>query len=93
MIVRDIRLRHDCVTFVMCERLYSSYFSPKTTQEDTKRKRFYGYTVGNIFSMMERESKTPRGGSDAITRSELVCRLKKLMTGLEKYGYNIKVRF
>ncbi|XP_059172759.1 uncharacterized protein LOC131953551 [Physella acuta] len=58
--------------------------------EDTKRKRFYGYTVGNIFSMMERESKNPRGGSDAITKSELVCRLRKLMVGLEKYGYNIK---
>ncbi|CAL1533261.1 unnamed protein product [Lymnaea stagnalis] len=58
--------------------------------EDSKRRRFYGYTVSNIFSMMERETKFPKGGSDVITKSELAGRLKKLLQALERYGYNIK---
>jgi len=59
--------------------------------EGAKKRRFYGYTVSNICYMMEKESTSPDGGSDVIGRTEMTCRLRKILCALEKYGYDIKI--
>lgn len=59
--------------------------------EGSKKRRFYGYTVSNICYMMEKESTCPDGTSDSVGRSEMTCRLRKILCTLEKYGYDIKV--
>jgi len=59
--------------------------------EGAKKRRFYGYTVANICYMMEKESMSPDGQSDVIGRTEMTCRLRKLLCALEKYGYDIKI--
>lgn len=59
--------------------------------EGAKKRRFYGYTVSNICYMMEKESTAPDGMSDAVGRTEMTCRLRKILCALEKYGYDIKL--
>jgi len=59
--------------------------------EGSKKRRFYGYTVSNICYMMEKESTCPDGLSDVVSRTEMTCRLRKIVCALEKYGYDIKV--
>lgn len=59
--------------------------------EGAKKRRFYGYTVSNICYMMEKESTCPDGDSDVVGRTEMTCRLRKILCALEKYGYDIKV--
>ena len=61
-------------------------------QEGAKKRRFYGYTVSNICYMLEKKSTTPDGASDAVGRTEMTCRLRKILCALEKYGYDIKVQ-
>ncbi|XP_062579837.1 serine/arginine repetitive matrix protein 2-like isoform X2 [Saccostrea cucullata] len=77
------------IAFQMDRRILEYVFAWDSGSKNAKKRRYYGFSIANIGSMIQKEAVQPDGSRDARKELEMRKRFENLVRTLAKLGYNL----